>query len=241
MADVRKQSRSEEIVASIRSKILGGELVPGTRLIEQDIAREFGMSRGPVREALKKLEYEGLVVSAVNKGSTIASLTGEDAYEIFYLRGSLERMALEICGGKIMDSSILIMRNIIDDMKYEEQQGNNLQRKTEHDERFHEEIMKAAKMNRLHSLWKSLSPLNNAMFLKVEDYYRCQGQEESGSSILRPVKYRKKLWEAHEYILDVLEKGNLQDSIRVLEEHYLNTGTMIFRWEKRIEEKKDKM
>ena len=237
MTEVRKQSRSEEIVVSIRNKIFSGELMPGTRLIEQDIAREFGTSRGPVREALKELEHEGLVVSQVNKGSMIAYLTGEDAYEIFYLRGTLERMALEICGGRLPDANLLTMRNIIEDFRYEEEHGKNMQIQIAHDERFHEEIMIACKMTRLHKLWKSLSPLNGAMFLKVDDCYRFQEQDAIRNNMERPSKHRKKVWEAHENILNVLEKGDLQESIKVIEEHYLNTGTMIFRWEKRKEEK----
>lgn len=238
MADVRKQNRSEEIVTSIRNRIFNGDLLPGTRLIEQDIAGEFNMSRGPVREALKELEYEGLVVSEVNKGCMVAPLTGEDAYEIFYLRGSLEKMALEICGGKLPESNILVMRNIIDDMRNEESGINNMKVKIDYDERFHEEIMKACKMKRLYELWKSLSPLNGAMFMKIEEYYRIREEEAVRNSSESPGKNRKKLWYAHQNILDVIEGGNLKESLKIIEDHYQNTGIMIFRWEKRMEEQR---
>ena len=55
MAKDKKQSLSEEIAVSIRNKIYSGELLAGTHLVEQDIAKEYGVSRGPVREALKEL------------------------------------------------------------------------------------------------------------------------------------------------------------------------------------------
>lgn len=236
MADIKKQSRSGSIVTSIRNRIFNGELISGTRLIEQDIAREFGMSRGPVREALQELEYEGLVVSEVNKGCTIAPITGEDAYEIFYLRGSLEKMALEICGGKIPEANILVMRNIIEDMRSEENGHNNMQVKIECDERFHEEIMKTCKMKRLYNLWKSLSPLNGAMFFKIEEYHRYREEEAIRNGTELPSKNRRKLWSAHQEMLDLIEKGDLEAVIKLLEEHYLHMGTKIFRWEMRMED-----
>lgn len=236
MAKVRKQSRSEEVAMSIRGKIFSGELVAGMRLIEQDIAKEFGMSRGPVREALQELEHEGLIVSEVNKGSTIASLSGEDAYEIFYLRGTLEKMALEKCGGKLLDSSILSMRNIIDDMRYEEEHENRMQVLIAYDERFHEEILVSSKMKRLCQLWKYLSPLNGSMFLKVSQYYKSLEQDAGCNPQFFPKKIQQKVWEMHQVILDVLEKGELENSLKIIEKHYFRTGEMLYRWEKRKED-----
>ncbi|MDO5337842.1 MAG: GntR family transcriptional regulator [Eubacteriales bacterium] len=236
MAKVRKQSRSEEIAMNIREKIFSGELVAGMRLIEQDIAKEFGMSRGPVREALQELEHEGLVVSEVNKGSTIASLSGEDAYEIFYLRGTLEKIALDKCGGKLLDSSILSMRNIIEDMRYEEEHEKRMPVLIAYDEQFHEEILLSGRMKRLHQLWKYLSPLNGSMFLKVIQYYKSL-EEDAGRNPKWFIKKKKrKVWEMHQEILNVLEKGELEESLEIIEKHYFRTGEMLYRWEKRKED-----
>ena len=235
MAKDKKQSLSEEIAVSIRNKIYSGELLAGTHLVEQDIAKEYGVSRGPVREALKELEHAGLVVSEANKGSTIAYLTAEDAYEIFYIRGSLEKMALEKCGGRLPDSSILAMRDIVDNMKYEEEHSDRLQVKIGLDERFHEEILKASRMKRLYQLWKNLSPLNGSMFLKLEESYQSQERDAIRNDQERPSKHRKKVWLGHHEILEAIEKGDLQEAIRMTEAHYYNAGTMILRWEIRKE------
>lgn len=233
MAKDKKQSLSEDIAVSIRNKIYNGELLAGTHLVEQDIASEYGVSRGPVREALKELEHAGLVVSEANKGSTIAYLNAEDAYEIFYIRGSLEKMALEKCGGRLPDASILAMRNVLEDMRYEEEHNDRLQVKIECDERFHEEILKASRMKRLYQIWKNMSPLNGSMFLKLEEYYQKQEEEAIRNSKVRPSKYRKKLWEGHQEILDAIESGDMKEAIRVTEAHYYNAGAMIFRYENR--------
>lgn len=233
MGRTEKQNRADTIAGSLRGRIFDGKLKAGDRLIEQEIAQEFGMSRGPVREALIALEYEGLVVSEPNKGCMVANLSAEDAYEIFYLRGTLEKMALEKCGGRLLDSSILDMRNLIDDMRREEEDGKNLKRIIEYDERFHEEILRSGKMKRLWQLWKHLSPLNGSMFLKVEQCYDVQEAEAARKFQTSPKKKRKKMWSVHEEMLLVLEKGNLEESLKVIEKHYFDTGEMIYRWELR--------
>lgn len=68
MSDFAFKTLREQIVSAIRTKILSGELTPGTRIIEQKLAEEFGSSRGPIREALRQLEQEGLVEYSRNVG-----------------------------------------------------------------------------------------------------------------------------------------------------------------------------
>lgn len=233
MNSKEKQSRSDMVASHIRGLIFSGELEAGTRLIEQDIAKEFGMSRGPVREALQKLEHEGLLIAEVNKGCTVARLSGEDAYEIFFLRGTLEKIALEKCGGRLLDSSIMAMRNIVDDMNAFGNLKENMEIQIKLDDQFHKEILKSAKMPRLLELWNYMSPMNGAMFLKVL-------QVNEHMNVLAekyPEKYTKQppknIGMLHESILNVLEKGNLEESLKVVEEHYFQTGEKIYRLEQR--------
>lgn len=235
MTKTGRQSRAEEVASSIREQIFNGELKAGMRLIEQEIAGEYGMSRGPVREALKELEHEGLVISEVNKGCTIAHLSGEDAYEIFFLRGNLEKIALDKCGGKLLDSSILSMRNLVEDMRNVGDRKGQMTTLIRYDEQFHEEILKSCKMPRLLDLWKYMSPLNGAMFLKVEESYRIQEEDALANFRVSPRKNRKPVWVVHAEMLEILEKGNLEESLKAIENHYVGTGEMIYRWEKRKE------
>ena len=234
MRSSEKRNRSEEVTAYLRRKIFNGELRAGERLIEADIAKELGMSRGPVRDALLVLEYEGLVTSEANKGCTVTRLSGEDAYEIFYLRGMLEKEALKKCGGKLLDSSIFTMKNIIDEMKMAEKKEQSLEILIDCDERFHEEILKSSKMERLRSLWKSMSPLNGAMFLKVNQSYEYQ-EEAVRRKIHQPYE-RKKAWEYHLKMLEIFECGDLKASMDMIEKHYCATGERICRWEKKKEQ-----
>ena len=83
---------SEIVLESLREQIINGILQPQEKLVEAEIARKFGLSRGPVREALRQLAVEGLVDYCPNKGCTVALLSPQDAYEVFFLRGSLEKL-----------------------------------------------------------------------------------------------------------------------------------------------------
>ena len=79
----------------IRRAIVEGRYEAGRRLIEKNLAEEFELSRTPVREALRMLESEGLVVSLPNKGAVVRPLSSHDVYDIYDLRVRLESLAAE--------------------------------------------------------------------------------------------------------------------------------------------------
>ena len=81
---------------AIRRMILAGELLPGARIVENQLAQQLGVSRPPLREALRRLERTGLVTQEPRRGAYVAHLTLQDVYEIFSLRGELEHMAMEL-------------------------------------------------------------------------------------------------------------------------------------------------
>ena len=81
---------------SIRKMILSGTLGPGDRLIEERLTEELGISRPPLREALRVLQQEGLIETRPRHGSIVATLTDQDVFEILTLRTALERLAIEL-------------------------------------------------------------------------------------------------------------------------------------------------
>ena len=84
MKNGEKKILSEKVADMLRTKIINGELQADSRIIESDVAKCMEVSRGPVREALKILEFEGLVTYESNKGCRVTNLSMEDAYEIFF-------------------------------------------------------------------------------------------------------------------------------------------------------------
>lgn len=101
-----------ELVADIRSLVLRGELVPNQRLIEHDLAEQFGVSRAAVREALGRLEAEGLVERVHHRGARVRAIPFEEAVEIAEVRRALEGL----CAGKaaelVTDEEIEELRTI---------------------------------------------------------------------------------------------------------------------------------
>jgi len=91
---------------AIRKKILSGEYAPGDRLLEERLTEELAISRPPLREALRNLENEGLIVTRPRRGAFVATLTDKDVYEILTLRSVLERMAFEL-GIPVRDQALL--------------------------------------------------------------------------------------------------------------------------------------
>lgn len=81
---------------AIRKQILSGELGPGERLTEERLTAELGISRPPLREALRLLQQEGLIETTPRRGSTVATLTDQDVFEILTLRSALERTAVDL-------------------------------------------------------------------------------------------------------------------------------------------------
>lgn len=85
---------SQRIAHKIRNAIVSGEMTPGMRIRQELLAAQFGASRIPVREALKQLENEGLVVMAPNRGAWIADVNSNESIEIYKIREAVEPLAL---------------------------------------------------------------------------------------------------------------------------------------------------
>jgi len=81
---------------ALRRMIIGGDLMPGDRVVENQLTKEFGISRPPLREALRVLEREGLVRQLPRKGAIVTPLTLHDVYEIFSLRWEYELLAMRL-------------------------------------------------------------------------------------------------------------------------------------------------
>lgn len=223
-----KVTLSKKVEIYLRNKILNGELLPNDKIVELDVAGEMGVSRGPVREALKTLTFEGLVEYQTNKGCSVTTLSPKDAYEVFFMRGSLEKIALERCGGKCSDEAVLKMEIALGQMK-KACEDDSLTAIIAADEMFHRQIVDMGRMSRLTKMWQMLSPLNGAMFLTVKNSRKLGADIFDAPSTNKYAVGHKNNYEAHKVILEVLKKGDLKDSCLCLDAHYLIVGEKIYR------------
>ena len=107
--DVQAFSRRplhDDLVEHLRDLIVRGELAPGSKVQEQALCDQFQVSRTPIREALRSLASEGLVVLTPRRGATIAEVTRQDLEEAFPIVGALEALAGELACRKITDAEI---------------------------------------------------------------------------------------------------------------------------------------
>jgi len=90
---IQQKSLAEHIVEDLEQKIVTGVLVPGQRIIEEALCNTYGVSRSPVREALRILENQGFAVREPRRGISVAAITPQEAEQIYRIRASLEGLA----------------------------------------------------------------------------------------------------------------------------------------------------
>lgn len=225
MSVERKGNLSELAASYLRDQIMTGQLKMKEKIVEKEIAEQLGISRGPIREALMQLQHEGFVDYEPNKGCTVTLLSPKDAYEIFYLRGSMERLALERCGGHLMQDAKLIMEEALENLRICVDDVTS--DAVAYDELFHKQIVLSGQMNRLTKMWESLSPLNCAMFMTVRNINQIEVQirEHNHEAAVK----RPSIYDMHKQLYDVLVQGDLNASIQAINRHYQSTGERIYR------------
>lgn len=114
MVSIEKYSLGQQVFHRLREAILNGEYPEGMLLQEIKISEEFGVSRTPVREAIKQLELEGLVSIMPNKGAKVQSISAEDIKDIYDIRCLIEGLAARWAAEKITDEQLDKMQESID-------------------------------------------------------------------------------------------------------------------------------
>ncbi len=108
------QNASAAATELIHEAILDGRLEPGSRLKEEELARELGISRTPVREALLMLQADGLIVAEPNRGAVVRTHDAEDLRDLYQLRALLEGYATRLAAAKMSDDEIGLLRESCD-------------------------------------------------------------------------------------------------------------------------------
>ena len=153
-------SLKEKAYAEIRRRILSGELSADAPLSEYQLAAELEISRTPVREAVKRLEREGLVHSIPNRGTVVAKLTVRDISEIYQVREQLEGFAARLAAEIMSEESIQKLEEEIDTLNTLASEGQ-LNEVVASDIRLHKQIIAATQNSRLIEL---LGTLDDQMY-----------------------------------------------------------------------------
>ncbi len=132
-----KYSLRVQVYYKLRDNILNGVYEEGMLLQEIKISEEFGVSRTPVREALKQLELEGLILMIPNKGARVLSISTEDIKDIYEIRSLIEGMAARLAAEKITDEELKKMEETLDLEEFFIMK-NNIEGTTGEDSSFHQ-------------------------------------------------------------------------------------------------------
>ncbi|MGN8262177.1 GntR family transcriptional regulator [Pseudomonas sp. SMSB3] len=192
----------------LRSVILDGRLPPGTAVRQQEIADLYGVSRMPVREALRQLEAQGLLKVEMHKGAVVAPLIGEDAVDTYALRVLLETEALRQSIPLLDDNDICSARSFI----------HQLENETRHAE--------IGRLNRLfHMALYSKAP-NQKLLRLIEN--ELNEEERFLRFHLSSMGLGKLTQDDHNALVDAAAEMNVGEAVKVLEQH-LNSASRVIR------------
>ncbi len=147
---------SQQVASQLREAIVRGQFAPGQHMVEKDIAAAMNLSRGPVRDALRILENEGLAIRYPHRGSFVAGLALRDAEEIYSLREALELMAADYATRYATDAQFDELEAIVDRMEVLLESAFTQAQATELDMQFHDALYRISGHSRLQTIWASL-------------------------------------------------------------------------------------
>lgn len=117
MSIVKPPTAQEAVLATLRSDIASGVLAPGEQVVQDDLARRYGVSRVPIREALRILEAEGLLQYHPHRGYFVTELSVQDLTEVYRIRELLEAEALSLVVGQIRDDDIDDLQELLTEVE----------------------------------------------------------------------------------------------------------------------------
>jgi DNA-binding GntR family transcriptional regulator len=195
--------------ARLRAAILSGEIPEGAVTSQATLAERFGVGRTPLREALRMLQREGLVISQPNHRVRIAELSSEDAEELYIMRIALEAVAIRVTVPVLTSADLAELDGLMAQMDHYMKLRDHVGHREPH-RQFHYRLVYAA--------GPRVSERIDELFDHAERYRRRFGAADS--------------WESrraeHRAILDAVGEGDRETAADLLADHYLHTVRLVF-------------
>jgi DNA-binding GntR family transcriptional regulator len=186
----------DRVFSLLKEAIVEGQIPAGSKISEPELAKAYGISRGPLREAIGRLEACGLVVRRPNVGARVVTLSSEQLLEIFHIREALEGMAARLAAKNMSDDEIADLRDLL------QQHGRQIEGDPDHayfqregDLDFHYRIVQGSHNNRMIEL------LCNDLYHLVRLYRYQFGM---------PSKRGPRAFTEHEHIVDAIERRDAE-------------------------------
>lgn len=209
--DLQNHRPLREIVyEELKRQILTGEIAPGTRMMEVELADEMGVSRTPVREAIRKLEKEGLVTIEPRRGAYAADISIKDILDVLEVRQDLEGMAAALAAQKITEEEKEELRDILDGYA-DAVRSKDIEKVIEGDEKFHKFVVACSDNKSLLQLVLQVQELS----LRFRYIY----YDESSHFEFQP--------QVHKEIYDAIIGGDAEKARRTMEAHLADLKNFI--------------
>jgi len=196
---------------TLRRAIITGYFSPGERLMEISLADQLGVSRTPVREAIRKLELEGLVTMIPRKGAQVACITEEDLQDVIEVRSALEEFAVELACRRIDDDGKKAMQEAHRSFKKAIDGEKDMVEIIEKDEDFHNSILYATKNDRLINIINGLR----------EQFFRYRMEYVKTSDV------KDHLVEEHELLMKAIFSRDEEKAKSLMNSHIIQQKTAI--------------
>jgi len=202
----------DALATRLHARVLEGTIPLGTWLRQETIATEFGVSRTPVREALRKLQSAGVVELHAHRGALVRGPSAREIREAYVVRAELEGLAAELAAGTLTSEHRARVRKAAalfePGMQGEEWSDANT--------RFHEAILDAAGNGRLHRA--------------VSELHRSFPRNLTWAALAQRADLLRRNVEEHEAILAALERGDAVAGRAAMREHVLSAGEAVTAW-----------
>lgn len=193
------------VFKTLRKAIITGEFAPGERLMEISLANRLGVSRTPVREAIRKLELEGLVINIPRRGAQVARITEKSLRDVIEVRSVLEEFAAVLACERITEDEMEELKTLHEQFVISIE-GNDILDMVEKDEQFHDAIFRAAKNDRLISILANLR----------EQFYRYRME------YIKDIKQRSTLVTEHQDLMNAIFRRDSEAAKKLMKDHLVN-------------------
>jgi DNA-binding GntR family transcriptional regulator len=211
--DVIQPVMGQRVYEEIKEAIINNTIKPGTMIQERILAEKLGVSRTPVREALRRLNSEGLIELIPGKGATVTKITIEDIREIMQVREPLECLAVKLAAERIQPQDIKYLEDMIANWDKEINCSDqiNFQSLSTKDIAFHEYIVEIAGNKRLASILNMLrDQIRRITFLTQDNKTRIETSFPQHLKILEALKQRD----------PVAAEENMRQHMQSIKEYY---------------------
>lgn len=199
-----------KIVTILRDAILSGELKPGQALVETTLASQFGVSRAPLREALRTLSKDGLIETIPYRGTTVKTLSRKDVEEIYSLRGLHESFAAQRIIERKRASDIDQLTAICVNMR-KAARANDFKKLNQEDDNFHRQLILLAEHDMLTAIWEQLS-LRVRQLMAITNQLKRDPLEVAGN---------------HPPMVEAIAKRNLKKATDLIQSHVMSAKDLI--------------